>query len=75
MEAGLCLYGHELNEETNPIEANLKWAIAKKRREEGGFNGWEKIKENIEKGTSKLRVGILPEGKIHSKRRYKDILK
>jgi len=64
LEAGLCLYGHELNEETNPIEANLKWAIAKKRREEGGFNGWEKIKENIEKGTSKLRVGILPEGKI-----------
>ena len=64
LEAGLCLYGHDLNEEINPIEANLKWAIAKKRREEGGFNGWEKIKENIEKGTSKLRVGILPEGKI-----------
>jgi aminomethyltransferase len=64
LEAGLCLYGHELNEETNPIEANLKWAIAKKRREEGGFNGWEKIKNNIEKGTSKFRVGILPEGKI-----------
>jgi len=64
LEAGLCLYGHELNEEINPIEANLKWAIAKKRREEGGFNGWEKIKENIDKGTSKLRVGILPEGKI-----------
>jgi aminomethyltransferase len=64
LEAGLCLYGHELNEETNPIEANLKWAIAKNRREEGGFNGWKKIKENIDKGTSKLRVGILPEGKI-----------
>lgn len=64
LEAGLCLYGHELNEEINPIEANLKWAIAKKRREEGGFNGWEKIKDNIDKGTSKLRVGILPEGKI-----------
>ena len=64
LEAGLCLYGHDLNEEINPIEANLKWAIAKKRREEGGFNGWEKIKENIEKGTSKLRVGVLPDGKI-----------
>jgi aminomethyltransferase len=64
LEAGLCLYGHELNEEINPIEANLKWAIAKKRREEGGFNGWEKIKDNIDRGTSKLRVGILPEGKI-----------
>ena len=38
LEAGLCLYGHDLSEEINPVEANLKWAIAKKRREEGGFN-------------------------------------
>ncbi|MFL2889744.1 MAG: glycine cleavage system aminomethyltransferase GcvT [Pelagibacteraceae bacterium] len=64
LEAGLCLYGHDLNEEINPIEANLKWAIAKTRREKGGFNGWEKIKKNIETGSSRLRVGILPEGKI-----------
>ena len=53
-----------LNEEINPIEANLKWAIGKKRREEGGFNGWEKIRESLEKGSPKLRVGILPDGKI-----------
>ena len=58
------MYGHELNEEINPIEANLKWAIAKKRREEGGFNGWKKIKENLEKGSHRLRIGISPEGKI-----------
>jgi aminomethyltransferase len=64
LEAGLCLYGHDLNEEINPIEANLKWAIAKKRREEGGFNGWEKIKNIIDNGCSKLRVGIMPEGRI-----------
>ena len=64
LEAGLCLYGHDLNEKINPIEANLKWAIAKKRREKGGFNGWEKIKNFLENGCSKLRVGILPEGKI-----------
>ena len=64
LEAGLCLYGQELNEEITPIEANLKWAITKKRREEGGFNGWKKIKESIDKGTSKIRVGVLPEGKI-----------
>ena len=36
----------------------------KKRREAGGFNGWKKIKENLEKGTSRIRVGILPEGRI-----------
>ena len=64
LEAGLCLYGHDLNEKTNPIEANLKWAIAKRRREEGGFNGWEKIKELMVNGSNKKRVGILPEGRI-----------
>ena len=64
LEAGLCLYGHDLNEKTNPIEANLKWAIAKRRREEGGFNGWEKIKKLMANGSNKKRVGILPEGRI-----------
>ena len=64
LEAGLCLYGHDLSEDINPIEANLKWAIAKKRREEGGFNGWEKIKSILDKGCSKIRVGVLPEGRI-----------
>jgi len=64
LEAGLCLYGHDLNEKINPIEANLKWAIAKKRREEGGFNGWGKIKELLANGSDKKRVGILPEGRI-----------
>jgi aminomethyltransferase len=64
LEAGLCLYGHDLDEKINPIEANLKWAIAKTRRATGGFNGWEKIKENLEQGTSRIRVGVLPEGRI-----------
>ena len=64
LEAGLCLYGHDLTEKTNPIEANLKWAIAKRRREEGGFNGWEKIKKLLANGSKKKRVGILPEGRI-----------
>ena len=64
LEAGLCLYGHDLNEKTNPVEANLKWAIAKRRREEGGFNGWEKIKELMISGSKKKRIGILPEGRI-----------
>jgi aminomethyltransferase len=64
LEAGLCLYGHDLNEDINPIEANLKWAISKRRRLEGGFNGYKTIKKDIDKGTAKIRVGIKPEGKI-----------
>ncbi len=64
LEAGLCLYGHDLNEKINPVEANLKWAIAKKRKEIGGFNGWEKIKNLLTNGSEKIRVGIKPDGKV-----------
>ena len=64
LEAGLCLYGRDLNEEINPIEANLKWAIAAQRREEGGFNGWEKIKNTLSNGCTRIRVGVLPEGRV-----------
>ncbi len=64
LEAGLCLYGHDLNEEINPVEANLKWAISKRRRKEGGFNGFEIIKKDIEKGTEKIRVGLKPLSRI-----------
>ncbi len=64
LEAGLCLYGHDLNEKINPIEANLKWAIAKKRKDVGGFNGWKKIKSLLVNGSEKIRVGIKPEGKV-----------
>ena len=64
LEAGLCLYGHDLNEKINPVEANLKWAIAKKRKDVGGFNGWDKIKNLLANGSEKIRVGIKPEGKV-----------
>ena len=64
LEAGLCLYGHELNQDINPVQANLKWAISKRRREEGGFKGWENIKNDLQNGVSKIRVGIKPSGKI-----------
>ena len=64
LEAGLCLYGHDLNEKINPIEANLKWAIAKKRKDVGGFNGWDKIKNLLTNGSEKIRIGIKPEGKV-----------
>ena len=64
LEAGLCLYGHDINESTSPIEANLKWAISKRRREEGGFVGYNKIKSDMNGSLARLRVGVNPEGKI-----------
>ena len=64
LEAGLCLYGHDMDINKSPVEANLKWAISKNRILEGGFIGFEKIKSQIEKGVSRVRVGIKPEGRI-----------
>ena len=64
LEAGLCLYGHDMDINKSPVEANLKWAIPKNRIRNGGFIGFEKIKSQIEKGVSKVRVGIKPEGRI-----------
>ena len=64
LEAGLCLYGHDMDINKSPVEANLKWAISKNRILEGGFIGFEKIKFQMEKGVSKVRVGIKPEGRI-----------
>ena len=64
LEAGLCLYGHDINESTSPIEANLKWAISKRRRKDGGFPGYEKIKSDMKGQLSRLRVGIKPEGRV-----------
>ena len=64
LEAGLCLYGHDMDINKSPVEANLKWAISKNRIRDGGFIGFEKIKSQIEKGVSKVRVGIKPEGRI-----------
>ena len=64
LEAGLCLYGHDINESTSPIEANLKWAISKRRIEEGGFVGYGKIKSDMNGSLTRLRVGVKPEGKV-----------
>ena len=63
LEAGLCLYGHDLDEETNPIEAGIRWVIQKRRREEKGFPGADKIMGDFENGPAKMRVGIKPEGR------------
>ncbi len=63
LEAGLCLYGHELSTEITPIEAGLSWAIGKRRRDEGGFPGSDKILAQIVNGPARALVGIRPEGR------------
>ena len=63
LEAGLCLYGHDLTTQTTPIEGNIGFAIGKRRREQGGFPGAEKILAQRENGPDRLRVGIKPEGR------------
>jgi aminomethyltransferase len=63
LEAGLCLYGHELTPEITPIEAGLTWTIAKRRREQGGFLGAETILRQLREGPSRKLVGIRPDGR------------
>lgn len=63
LEAGLCLYGHDIDEETSPVEADLVWSIGKRRRSEGGFTGAERITREITQGPKRKRVGIKPEGR------------
>ncbi|MBC8268326.1 MAG: glycine cleavage system aminomethyltransferase GcvT [Rhodospirillaceae bacterium] len=63
LEAGLCLYGSDIDETTTPIQAGLIWTISKRRRAEGGFPGAAVIQDEIENGAPRKRVGIKPEGK------------
>ena len=67
LEAGLCLYGHDINSETTPISAGLEWSISKARRtggaRQGGFPGADIILEQMEKGTKQKRAGLKGEGK------------
>ena len=63
LEAGLCLYGNDLNEKTSPIEANLKWAIPKSRVD-SDYPGSNIIKKQIDDGVKTLRVGIKPETRV-----------
>jgi aminomethyltransferase len=60
LEAGLCLYGADLDESTTPIEADLAWTISRRRREQGGFLGAEIILRQLREGTARRRVGIRP---------------
>jgi aminomethyltransferase len=63
LEAGLCLYGHELDETVDPIEAALSWSIQKRRRAEGGFPGAQRIQAALANGPARLRVGVRPDGR------------
>jgi aminomethyltransferase len=63
LEAGLCLYGHELDETTDPIEAALSWSIQKRRRLEGGFPGAKRIQNALANGPDRQRVGLRPDGR------------
>ncbi|MHC5788431.1 glycine cleavage system aminomethyltransferase GcvT [Pseudomonas idahonensis] len=65
LEAGLCLYGHDMNSDTTPIQASLLWAISKVRRADGaragGFPGAQAIFAQQQDGVSRKRVGLLPQ--------------
>jgi aminomethyltransferase len=63
LEAGLCLYGHDIDETTTPIEAGLAWTIPKRRRAEGGFPGCDVISVQLATGPMRRRVGIRPDGR------------
>lgn len=67
LEAGLCLYGNDIDTSTSPVEAALEWAIQKVRRtggaRAGGFPGAERILSEFQSGASRRRVGLKPEGK------------
>ncbi|HJT07693.1 MAG TPA: glycine cleavage system aminomethyltransferase GcvT [Stellaceae bacterium] len=63
LEAGLCLHGHDIDETTSVVEADLAWAVQKRRRAEGGFPGAAVIQRQLKDGAARKRVGIKPEGR------------
>ncbi|MGE0256648.1 MAG: glycine cleavage system aminomethyltransferase GcvT [Alphaproteobacteria bacterium] len=63
LEAGLCLYGHDIDRTTDPVEAGLAWTIAKRRRAAADFPGAAVILGKLASGPSRRRVGLRPEGR------------
>ena len=67
LEAGLCLYGHDIDTSTTPVEGALEWSIQKSRRNggarAGGFAGADKILAQLDAGAPRRRVGLKPEGR------------
>lgn len=68
LEAGLCLYGHDLDTKTTPVESSLLWALTKSRRADGerpgGYPGADIIMSQVAEGVSRKRVGIKAEGRM-----------
>lgn len=64
LEAGLPLYGHDLSPETDPVSAGLSFAISKRRRNEGGFIGFERVLHLLAEGTPRVRVGMALQGRM-----------
>ena len=62
LEAGLCLYGNDMEQHITPVEAGLAWAIGKRRRAEGGFLGADVILKQLQDGPSTRRVGLFSSG-------------
>jgi aminomethyltransferase len=64
LEVGVCLYGHDLDPTTTPVEAGLQWAIPKSRRSaDAGFRGAARIAEQLSAGPPRRRVGLQPVGR------------
>ena len=63
LEAGLHLYGNDLDESISPVEAGLVWSMPKRRREAGDFPGADRIQAELANGPSRVRVGLRPAGK------------
>ncbi len=63
LEAGLCLYGNDIDETTSPIEAGLTWAINKRRKMAWDFLGGDAIRDLFDEGPARRRVGIRPDGR------------
>ncbi|KAJ3343167.1 hypothetical protein HDU93_009717 [Gonapodya sp. JEL0774] len=62
LEAGLCLYGHDVDDNISPVEAGLTWTIPKSRRSKGGFLGSDVVLSQIKSGPARKRVGLFVDG-------------
>ena len=63
LEAGLCLYGHDMDDSIDPVEASLVWSMGKRRKEARDYPGADRIARHLQDGAAKKRVGLRPEGR------------